>query len=104
MRLNAFAVDEMNHLILEAIKSGGLGNDGNISKEDVAFMNNYIVTNYKDEWANLYGKNNKNRDAIYYLGFKSNSKKDNFNKVALALDTTLKVDLIAGKLSNHNKF
>ena len=100
LRAGAKNADEMNHLIVEAIKAEGLGNDKKITTADVRTINNYLVANYAEKWAELHGNDEDNEetgyhriqndgattrlyadnvmntiaDGIYHLGFKTNLK------------------------------
>ena len=93
--------DAMNHLIIEAIIEEGLGNDGELTTADIRQINNYLVANYKDRWAELHGDDeedgeetgyhlvqndgaysrmfadnvvNNVADGIYHLGFETDNK------------------------------
>ncbi|MFT5660750.1 MAG: hypothetical protein ACI9TV_001392 [Sulfurimonas sp.] len=100
MREGATSADGMNHLIVEAIKAEGLGNDGKLTTADIRTINNYLVSNHKEEWAGLHGDDENNEetgyhtvqndgahtrmfadnvmnsvaDGIYHLGFETNNK------------------------------
>ena len=100
MRIGAKSADAMNHLIVEAIKTEGLGNDGKLTTADIRTINNYLVENHKDIWAIHHGDDENNEetgyhkvqndgaytrmfadnvmnsiaDGIYHLGFKTNLK------------------------------
>jgi hypothetical protein len=66
LRDGATASDEMNRLILEAIKVQGLANDGKISTADTRTINNYLVTNYQSEWAELHGDDENNEETGFH--------------------------------------
>ncbi len=136
LRTGAKTANKMNHLIVEAIKAEGLGNDGKLTTADIRTINRYLVENYLEEWAELHGDDENNEetgyhlvqndgaysrmfadniinsiaDGIYHLGFETDKKNrllnedgnanKRFEKVAWWLDTSLKSDLIAGKLNN----
>ena len=100
LRAGAKTADEMNHLIVEAIKVEGLGNDKKLTTADIRTINNYLVANYAQKWAELHGDDedgeetgyhrvqndgattrlyadnviNSIADGIYHLGFKTNLK------------------------------
>ena len=100
MREGAKSADGMNHLIIEAIKAEGLGNDGKLTTADIRTINNYLVKNHKEKWAELHGDDENNEetgyhkvqndgaytrmfadnvmnsvaDGIYHLGFETNRK------------------------------
>ena len=100
LREGSAAVDAMNHIIIEGIQITGIANDGEITTNDARELNNYIVVNYRKEWAilhgddeegeetgfhllqndgakaRIFGRNAINRvaDGIYHLGFETNLK------------------------------
>jgi len=100
LRAGATAANSMNHLLIEAIKAEGLGNDKKLTTADIRTVNNYLVTNYAAEWAVLHGDDedgeetgyhriqndgattrmyadnvmNNIADGIYHLGFETNKK------------------------------
>lgn len=95
IRVASQMANNMNNLIIEAVKATGAANDGVISADDVRNMNDYLVTNHQADWAlyhgddengdetgfhrvqndgaktRLFGKNlvNNVADSIYHLGF-----------------------------------
>lgn len=95
IREGAKSANAMNELIVEAIKVTGVANDSTITSEEVGVLNEYLVTNYSNEWAQLHGDDedgqeygyhkiqnngaisftyntntiNKLADGIYHLGF-----------------------------------
>jgi hypothetical protein len=95
IRAGAHAANEMNELLVEAIKNTGIAKDNHFSVDDIRTLNNYLYTNHATEWAELHGDdeqgeetgyhriqndgaigiaNNKNvintlADGIYHLGF-----------------------------------
>ncbi len=106
MREGAAAANDMNHLLIEAIKAEGLGNDGKLTTADIRTINNYLVKNHKDQWAILHGDDENNEetgyhkvqndgaytrmfadnvmnaiaDGIYHLGFETNNKNKLLNE------------------------
>ena len=100
LRAGAEAANAMNHLIVEAIKAEGLGNDGELTTADIRTINNYLVENHLERWAELHGDDedgeetgyhrvqndgattrmyadnvmNSIADGIYHLGFETNRK------------------------------
>jgi len=100
LRAGAKAANEMNHLIVEAIKAEGLGNDKKLTTADIRTINNYLVANHAEKWAELHGNDedgeetgyhriqndgattrlqadnlmNTVADGIYHLGFETNRK------------------------------
>ena len=47
--------DQLNHLIVEAIRATGVANDGTINAADVRELNQWIRTSHLDEWTALHG-------------------------------------------------
>lgn len=100
LRAGATSANAMNHLIMEAIKAEGLGNDGLLTTADIRTINNYLVANHLEEWAELHGDDedgeetgyhriqndgattrmyadnvmNSIADGVYHLGFETNRK------------------------------
>jgi len=97
IREGAKSANRLNEMILEAISATDTATDGAFSKEDVKKINAYLVENHLEEWAEihgddeddrewgyhkvqsdgaktkLYGKNaiNKVFDGVYHLGFET---------------------------------
>lgn len=67
LREGATAADEMNQLILEAIFNEGLANDGKISTADTRTINEYLVANHKERWAELHGDDEDGEETGYHL-------------------------------------
>jgi uncharacterized protein YggL (DUF469 family) len=106
LREGVRTANEMNKLIIEAIKVNGLANDGSISTADVRTINNYLVENYEERWAELHGDDeddaetgyhrvqndgattrmfgenvmNTIADGIYHLGYKTNHSRNLVNE------------------------
>ena len=59
--------DRMNALILEAIRSEGLVNDGRLTPADVRTINRYLVERYAQEWVRLHGDDEKGYESGYHL-------------------------------------
>ena len=100
MRVGAKMANEMNGLILEAIRETNASDGGAFTVDDMKAINSYLVANHATRWAiihgddeddtetgyhkvqsdgaktKLYGKNAINRvfDGIYHLGFKTTYK------------------------------
>jgi len=66
LREGVRTANEMNKLIIEAIKVNGLANDGSISTADVRTINNYLVTNYEEKWAELHGDDEDDAETGYH--------------------------------------
>ena len=95
IKQGAAAADQMNQIIVAAIKATGVANNGDISSADVRDLNAYIQANHASAWTlfhgddedceetgfhlvqndgantDLYGRNAVNTvaDGIYHLGF-----------------------------------
>jgi hypothetical protein len=100
LRAGATTANEMNKLIIEAIMAEGLGNDKQLTTADIRTINNYLVNNHAEKWAELHGDDedgeetgyhriqndgastrmyadnvmNTIADGIYHLGFETNRK------------------------------
>ncbi|MBU1669445.1 DUF642 domain-containing protein [bacterium] len=66
LRAGATAANEMNHLIVEAIKAEGLGNDQVLTTADIRTINNYLVENHVDKWAELHGDDEDGEETGYH--------------------------------------
>jgi len=66
LRAGADNANKMNHLIIKAIKTEGLGNDGKLTTADIRTINNYLVANYLEEWAELHGDDEKGEETGYH--------------------------------------
>lgn len=66
LRAGAVIANEMNHLIKEAIIKEGLGNDGELTTADIRTVNNYLVTNYQEKWAELHGDDEDGEETGYH--------------------------------------
>jgi hypothetical protein len=67
LREGATAANEMNILILEAVVNQGLANDGRISTADVRTVNEYLVENHLERWAELHGDDENNEETGFHL-------------------------------------
>ncbi|MBY0393977.1 MAG: hypothetical protein K2Q27_12015, partial [Novosphingobium sp.] len=56
IREGAAAADGMNGLIVSAIKTLGLANDGDISVSDIYSLNSYLRSNSFTKFTALYGR------------------------------------------------
>jgi len=61
------ASDEMNKLIIEAIKEEGLGNDEILTTADIRQINNYLVANHKEKWAQFHGDDENDEETGFHL-------------------------------------
>jgi hypothetical protein len=66
LRAGARTADKMNHLIVEAIKAEGLGNDKKLTTADIRTVNNYLVANHAEEWAELHGDDEDGEETGYH--------------------------------------
>ncbi len=66
LRAGATAANEMNHLIVEAIKAEGLGNDKKLTTADIRTINNYLVANHAERWAELHGDDEDGEETGYH--------------------------------------
>ncbi len=80
MREASIAADAMNHIIIEAIKNTGIAVDGEINKEDVKELNQYIVANYLEKWAELHGDDEQGEETGFHLVQNDGAKTKLYNK------------------------
>ena len=66
LRAGAETADAMNHLIIEAIKAEGLGNDKVLTTADIRTINNYLVENHADTWLELHGDDEDGEETGYH--------------------------------------
>ncbi len=66
IREGAKSADAMNHLIVEAIKETGVATDNYLSVADIKEINNYLVTNYAQEWTTLHGDDEGNEETGFH--------------------------------------
>ncbi len=66
LREGVRTANEMNKLIIEGIKAEGLANDGTISTADARTLNNYLVANHLEEWAELHGDDEDDAETGYH--------------------------------------
>jgi len=67
LRAGVKYADEMNKLLVKAIKDTAVANDGKITTADVRTLNNYLVENYEEEWAQLHGDDEDDAEYGYHL-------------------------------------
>jgi hypothetical protein len=67
IREGARVSNEMNKLIIEAIRELGLANDGTISTADVRDINSYLVANHRAKWSELHGDDETEEETGYHL-------------------------------------
>jgi len=61
------AANEMNKLIIEAIKAEGLANDNVLSTADIREINNYLTANHLGIWKELHGDDEKREETGFHL-------------------------------------
>ncbi|NOQ80725.1 MAG: hypothetical protein GQ546_15150, partial [Gammaproteobacteria bacterium] len=61
------AANAMNAIIIEAVEKTGVAPDGVFNEQDIRDVNQYIRTNYKDEWAELHGDDEGGEETGYHL-------------------------------------
>lgn len=66
IREGARTANEMNKLIVEAIKTTGVAEDNYISADEVKTLNEYLVTNYAAQWAELHGDDEDDAETGYH--------------------------------------
>ncbi|MCW8932594.1 MAG: hypothetical protein OQL19_20465, partial [Gammaproteobacteria bacterium] len=63
----AAAANSMNKLLDEAIKATGVAQDNLIDIDDIKAINQYLQTNYKEEWKELHGDDEGGKETGYHL-------------------------------------
>ena len=63
----AAAANSMNELLVEAIQATGVAKDKLIDIEDIKAINQYLQTNYKEEWKELHGDDERGEETGYHL-------------------------------------
>ncbi len=66
LREGVRTANEMNKLIIEGIKAEGLANDGVITTADARTLNDYLVVNHLEEWAELHGDDEDDAETGYH--------------------------------------
>ncbi|CAA6813852.1 MAG: Spherulin-4 [uncultured Sulfurovum sp.] len=66
MREGARAVNGMNELLLEAISATNASEGGSFTKQDMINVNQYLVANHADEWAELHGDDEANEETGFH--------------------------------------
>ena len=67
LRAGVYYANEMNKLLVKAIVDTAVANDGKITPADVRTLNNYLVQNYAETWAQLHGDDEGNEEYGYHL-------------------------------------
>jgi len=66
IREGAKSANEMNKLIVEAIKATSVASDDFISSDEIATLNEYLVTNYALKWAEFHGDDENDEESGYH--------------------------------------
>lgn len=66
IRVAASSANEMNKLIVKAIKETGVANDNKFSADDARAINQYLVDNYEETWAELHGDDEADSETGYH--------------------------------------
>ena len=63
----AEAANEMNAIIVEAVKATGVAHNGKITGSDVRDINSYIRENHLERWTELHGDDEGNEETGFHL-------------------------------------
>ncbi|RLA69653.1 MAG: hypothetical protein DRG24_08120 [Epsilonproteobacteria bacterium] len=66
IRVASASANEMNKLIVEAIRTTGVADDDYISTDEVKRINEYLVENYSSEWIELHGDDEDDAETGYH--------------------------------------
>ncbi|HHS91794.1 MAG TPA: hypothetical protein ENK82_00460, partial [Campylobacterales bacterium] len=66
IREGARSVQGMNELLLEAISATNAAEGGSFTKQDMRNVNQYLVANHADEWAELHGDDEKDEETGFH--------------------------------------
>ena len=66
IRVASRSANEMNKLIVEAMKATGVTEDNDISVDDVKALNQYLVENHESQWAELHGDDEEDEETGYH--------------------------------------
>ncbi len=66
IREGARTANEMNKLLVEAIKTTGVAQDNYISTDEVKLLNEYLVNNHASIWAELHGDDEDDAETGYH--------------------------------------
>ncbi|MFO0880895.1 MAG: hypothetical protein U0840_26500 [Gemmataceae bacterium] len=79
----ARAADEMNRLIVEAIKSTGVANDGTLNTADLRDISVFLHTNHLSEWTTLHGDDEDGSETGFHLVQNDGARSRLFGKNAI---------------------
>ena len=74
LREAAKSANEMNKIIVEAVETTGVMDDGKITPDEVRTLNEYISENYGDVWAKLHGDDEENEETSFHKVVKNGAK------------------------------
>jgi hypothetical protein len=83
MREGARSVQGMNELLLEAISKTNAAEGGTFTKQDMRNVNQYLVANHADEWAELHGDDENNEETGFHKVQSDGAKTKLFGKNAI---------------------
>ena len=66
IRVAAHCANEMNKLIVEAIRNTNVASDNLITPQEIAMLNTYLVENYAQEWIELHGDDEDDEESGYH--------------------------------------
>ncbi|MEF8714298.1 MAG: hypothetical protein V5B39_12165 [Accumulibacter sp.] len=67
IRAGASAADQMNALIIEAIRATGVANNSDISAADVRDLNAYLRSHHAEQWRTLHGNDEDATETGFHL-------------------------------------
>ncbi len=83
LRVAARCANEMNKIIVEAVYATGVIDDGKITKDEILVLNQYIVENYQDEWAQLHGDDEEGEETGFHRVVNNGGKTKIFGRNAI---------------------
>jgi len=83
MREGARSVNGMNELLLEAISATNAADGGVFTKQDMRNVNQYLVENHAEEWAELHGDDEKDEETGFHKVQSDGAKTKLFGKNAI---------------------
>ncbi len=102
----ATAADDMNQIIVEAIRATGAANNGRIDVADVYAINGYIQDTYADQWVTLHGDDECEEESGFHYVQNDGATSKLFGQ--MAIDTVadgiyhLGFDICDGQLLNED--
>ena len=67
IRTGAMAADQMNALLIDAIKATGVANNGDISQADLRDINSWLRTDHLEQWTTLHGDDEDCEETGFHL-------------------------------------